>query len=96
MMSDALPDIKPIFQCMGLLEIGKVKIEEQGIKFLITDIERSVCDAVKYRNKIGIDVMAEIIDNYLQRSDRSLSRLAEYAKQLRVYSTLHQILQIKL
>lgn len=92
----AFPDIKPIFQCMDLLEIGKVKIEEQGIKFLITDIERSVCDAVKYRNKIGIDVMAEIIDNYLQRSDRSLSRLAEYAKQLRVYSTLHQILQIKL
>lgn len=92
----AFPDIKPIFQCTDLLEIGKEKIEEQGIKFLITDIERSVCDAVKYRNKIGIDVMAEIIDNYLQRSDRSLSKLAEYAKQLRVYSTLHQILQIKL
>ena len=90
------PDIKLIFQRNDLLEIGWVEIEEQGIKVLITDIERSVCDAVKYRNKIGIDVMAEIIDNYLKHTNRNLSRLTEYAKKLRVYSTLHQILQIKL
>lgn len=90
------PDIKPVFQRNDLLEIGKVEIEEQGIKVLITDIERSVCDAVKYRNKIGIDVMTEIIDKYLQHSDRNLSRLTEYSKKLRVYLTLHQILQVKL
>jgi len=90
------PDIKPVFQRNDLLEIGKTEITEQGIRVLITDVERSVCDAVKYRNKIGIDVMAEIIDNYLRRSDRNLSRLSEYAKKLRVYSNLHQILQVKL
>lgn len=90
------PDIKPVFQRNDLLEIGKAEIEEHGIKVLITDIERSVCDAVKYRNKIGIDVMTEIIDNYLRRTDRNLSRLTVYAKKLRVYSTLHQILQVKL
>lgn len=90
------PDIKLVFQRSALLNIGKVKIEEQGFKLYITDIERSVCDAVKYRNKIGIDVMTEIIDNYLSRRDRNLSRLTEYAKCLRVYSTLHQILQVKL
>lgn len=90
------PDIKPVFQRNDLLEIGKAEIEEKGIKVLITDIERSVCDAVKYRNKFGIDVMTEIIDNYLRRTDRNLSRLTVYAKKLRVYSTLHQILQVKL
>ncbi len=92
----AFPDIKLVFQRNELLEIGKIEIEEQDINVLITDIERSVCDAVKYRNKIGIDVMTEIIDNYLRRTDRNLSKLTEYAKKLRVYSTLHQILQVKL
>lgn len=92
----AFPDIKLVYQRKDLLEIGKVEIEEQGIKVFMTDIERSVCDAVKYRNKIGIDVMTEIIDNYLRHTERNLSRLTEYAKQLRVYSTLHQILQVKL
>ena len=52
--------------------------------------------SLKYRNKIGIDVMTEIIDNYLRRADRNLSKLTEYAKKLRVYFTLHQILQVKL
>lgn len=89
-------DIRLVFQRNDLLEIGKVEIEEQRITVFMTDIERSVCDAVKYRNKIGIDVMTEIINNYLRRSDRNLSRLTEYAKKLRVYSTLHQILQVKL
>ncbi len=90
------PDIKLVFQRSELLEIGKTEVEVEGIRLLITDMERSVCDAVKYRNKIGIDVMTEIIDNYLRRQDRNLSRLTEYAKKLRVFSTLHQILQVKL
>lgn len=90
------PDIKLVFQKKELLDIGKTEREEQGVRFMITDLERSVCDAVKYRNKIGIDVMNEIINSYLKRKDRNLSRLTEYAKQLRVYTTLHQILQIKL
>lgn len=90
------PDIKLVFQRSDLLDIGRSIITEQGIKLIITDIERSVCDAVKYRNKIGIDVMVEIVDNYLRSSHRNISRLTEYSKLLRVYSTLYQILQVKL
>ena len=90
------PVIRLVFQRSELLEIGKVKENIQGFHIWITDIERSVCDSVKYRNKIGIDVMNEIIDNYLLIPDRNLTKLTEYAKELKVYSTLYQILQIKL
>ena len=86
------PDIKLVFQRNELLEIGKVEIEEQGLKVLMTYLERSVCDAVKYRNKIGIDVMTEIIDNYLRRTDRNLSKLTEYAKKTAcVFHTISNI-----
>lgn len=90
------PDIKPVFQRKELLPIGRTNVTVQGINFAITDIERSVCDAVKYRNKIGIDVMSQIIDNYLSRPNRNLSKLSDYSQMLRIYSTLHTILQIKL
>lgn len=90
------PDIRLVYQRAQLLEIGKEEKNIQGFNVWITDLERSVCDAVKYRNKIGIDVMNEIIDSYLLIPDRNLSKLTEYAKSLKVYSTLHQILQIKL
>lgn len=90
------PKIKPVYQRTELLDIGKMEIEEQGIKLWMTNLERSVCDAVKYRHKIGMDVMTEIIDCYLRNPKRNLSRLTSYAKQLRVYGTLYQILQVKL
>ncbi|MDD5870383.1 MAG: hypothetical protein PUC77_02705 [Bacteroidales bacterium] len=90
------PDITLVYQRKELLDIGKTQIVVQGIRLTITDVERSVCDAVKYRHKIGIDVMVEIIDNYLRLPNRNISKLAEYAKQLRVYNILYTILQVKL
>lgn len=36
-----------------------------GFHVRVYDMERCVCDAVKFRNKVGIDVCSEIIKNYL-------------------------------
>lgn len=41
----------------------------EGYDIRIYDKERCVCDAFKFRNKIGIDFCSEIIDNYLARLD---------------------------
>ena len=71
-------------------------MEIDGYKIAIYDIERCVCDAIKHRNKIGIDVCAEILNNYLKRPERNLSRLMDYARQMRVTSTLEKYLEIRL
>lgn len=63
-----------------------------GYKVKIFDLEKCVCDAVKFRNKIGIDVCTEIIKNYLKRRDRNLAKLMKYAKVLRVEKTLEMYL----
>jgi hypothetical protein len=55
-----------------------------------------VCDAIKYRNKIGTDVMAEILNAYLSSSQVNIDLLCRYAKALRVYSTLKQYLEVKM
>ena len=78
------------------MKIGVTEMEICGYQVKITDVERSVCDAVKYRNKIGLDVCSEIINEYLKRKDRNISRLCEYAKQLRVYNTLSKYLEVVL
>ena len=76
------------------LDFGITKQIIAGYTVKITDIERSVCDAVKYRNKIGIDICTEVIRNYLKRSDRNISRLMNYASKLRVAKTLSMYLQM--
>lgn len=78
------------------LILGVIETEISGYKVKITDVEKSVCDAVKYRNKIGLDVCSEVIREYLKRKDRNITRLCEYAKQLRVYNTLSKYFEIAL
>lgn len=80
----------------SILEIGVATMEIDGFSIKLYDVERSVCDAVKFRNKVGIDVCSEIINNYLERPDRNLSKLMDYARLLRVGTILEQYLQVKL
>lgn len=59
-------------------------------------IESGVFVMLKYRNKIGIDVMAEILNSYLSYPKKNLSLLPQYAKQLRVYNLLSTYLDVKI
>lgn len=79
-----------------ILEVGATTMKMEGYIFRVYDVERCVCDAVKFRNKVGMDVCAEIINNYLERSNRKISKLMDYARQLRVANTLEKYLQVKL
>jgi predicted transcriptional regulator of viral defense system len=94
-----LPDYPPITLCYWqheYYELGIVRQEINGYTVNIYDLEKSVCDAVKYRTKIGIDVCSEILKNYLKRRDRDISKLIEYAKRMRVEKILKTYLDIQL
>ena len=94
-----LPEYPPIdlyYWKKENLEFGVVEKEISGYKVLITDMERSVCDAVKYRNKIGLDVCGEVIDNYLKNENRNITLLHEYAGRLRVKNILTKYLETRL
>jgi hypothetical protein len=78
------------------LEFGIEERDISGYRVRITDLERSVCDAVKYRNKIGLDLCSEIIRSYIRKRERNLSRLADYAKKLRIEKVMNSYLEIAL
>ena len=92
----AFPQVEIHYYSESLLNIGVTDATVDGFKIRLYDVERCVCDAVKFRNKIGFDVCSEIINNYLERPDRNLSRLMDYARLLRVGVILEQYLQVKL
>lgn len=92
----AFPQIEIHHYTDKILNVGVMKTTIDGYIINVYDAERSVCDAVKFRNKIGIDVCAEIIGNYLERPERNISKLMDYAKLLRVNTTLEKYLEVKL
>lgn len=79
-----------------VLNIGVSQMTIDGFSVNVYDVERCVCDAVKFRNKVGMDVCSEIINNYLERPERNISRLMDYARILRVSATLEKYLEVKL
>ena len=76
------------------LTLGVEEAEISSHKVRMTNAERSVCDAVRYRNKIGEDLCLEIVRNYLKRPDRKIGLMMEYAKALRVGKILGNYLTI--
>lgn len=78
------------------LDLGVIRERVGKWKLPVYDLERSVCDALRYRNKIGIETSSEILRNYLRRPDRNLEKLHSYAKELRIDSLLSTYLQISL
>lgn len=78
------------------LGIGVIQKELSGYAVRITDLERTVCDAIKYRNKIGLDICGEVIDNYLKKENRNISLLHEYAGKLRLRTVLTKYLETRL
>ena len=90
-----LPDYPPValyYWSQSVFELGISEREIEGYKVRIYDLEKSVCDAVKFRNKIGVDISSEILKNYLVRSDRNLTRLNEYAKKMRVANIMNGLI----
>ena len=94
-----VPDIMGIILCYWqekYCTMGVVETEIANHIVKIFCIEKSVCDAIKFRNKIGIEVAIEILKNYLKRKERNISLLMDFAKQMRILSTMRQYLEMGL
>ena len=90
-----LPDYPPValyYWSQASFELGVEEKEIEGYKVRIYNLEKSVCDAVKFRNKIGVDISSEILKNYLSRTDRNLTRLNEYARRMRVANIMNNLI----
>lgn len=90
------PPTKIYFWSADYYEIGKVSTTNNEEQITIYDKEKSVCDAVRYRNKIGTDITSEVLRNYLKETDRNLDKLMKYAERMRISTVLNQYLTMML
>ena len=47
-------------------------------------LERSVCDTIRFRADIGVEMVEHIVRNYMKRENRQMERLLAYADAMRV------------
>lgn len=58
-------------------------------------LERSVCDTIRFRADIGIEMVENIVQNYMKRENRQMERLFAYADAMRVGKIVRTTLEQK-
>lgn len=74
-------------------EMGVEVINTPGGPIRIYNREKTLCDSLRFWNKIGLDVALEALRNYLKSSEASRTRLLKYAKSCRIESTMRRYLE---
>lgn len=93
----ALPDYPPIkiyYWDDNQYGLGQVKIMRENVGLRVYSLEKTVCDFIKFRNKIGLDVTKEVLKNYLALRNRNLHKLMAFAKELGISTIARQYLEI--
>ena len=62
----------------------------------VYDRERTSCDCFKYRTKLDNEMFNQAINAYAADKKKNLSNLSSYAKKMRVYKKLMDVIEVLL
>ena len=75
-------------------ELGIQMIERDGVNLRVYNMEKTICDCIRYRNKIGQDIVSEAIKEYIRKPNKNFVLLMEYAKECRVAKILAKYMEV--
>jgi predicted transcriptional regulator of viral defense system len=82
---------------LDMAKLGVMELSSgMGHQVIVYDAERTVCDAVRSRNKMDNQVFIDALRNYAARRDKDLNRIGDYARKMGVYRILRQYLEVLL
>ena len=78
------------------LSLGKTTGEFNGIELSVYDRERTICDCFKYKSKMDNEMFNKAINAYVADDNKNLSNLSKYAKEMRVYKKVTELMEVML
>jgi len=92
-----LPDYPPIklyyFSEKYYMD-GVEKIDINGNIIKIYNIEKTICDCLRYEDKISKDIIVESIKEYVKRRDKNISKLMKYAAKAKVKDVVQKYIEV--
>lgn len=80
-----------------LFGLGRITLTTPaGNNVPVYDLERTICDVIRSRNKIGTETFLSALKLYAASPKKDLNKLNEYAKKMRVSNVLRQYLEVLL
>jgi predicted transcriptional regulator of viral defense system len=95
-LSPALADgckvyyVKPELHDMGICSLPS----KMGHEVTVYDIERTICDVLRSRNRMSSQTVAEAMKDYAARENINWNLLSEYARIFKVTKLMRQYLEV--
>ena len=77
------------------LGLTKLKLNDD-LEIKVYNIERTICDIIRDRNKIDPQIFNNAMKEYLKRKDKNLKRLYEYARKFKIDKILEKYMEVLL
>lgn len=101
--SDCIPSAAIKSECKvyyikpELFELGKTNLKTPaGNEVPAYDLERTICDVIRGRNKLGTETFLAALKLYAASPKKDLNKLHAYATKMRVANILRQYLEVLL
>ncbi len=78
------------------LNIGKSTGNFNGVILSVYDRERTICDCFKYRTKLDNEIFNKAVNAYAADEKKNLANLSKYAKEMKLYRKVMNIMEVLL
>jgi len=73
--------------------LGRITINIDGEEIAIYDQEKTICDCLRFRKRLGLDVALEGLKAYLRKPGHDIQKLIDYAVLCRIHSVMNAYLE---
>ncbi len=78
-----------------LFELGKIQMTTPfGNDITVYDLERTVCDVIRSRNKVGSETFLAALKMYAANPNKNLNKLSSYAKEMRIAGVVRKYMEV--
>ena len=79
-----------------IYELGRITDDFDGVMLPVYDRERTICDCFKYRSRLDNEIFNKALNAYANDTKKNLHNLSVYAKKLRVYKKVTELMEVLL
>lgn len=79
-----------------IYELGRITDDFDGVMLPVYDRERTICDCFKYRSRLDNEIFNKALNAYANDPKKNLQNLSAYAKKLRVYKKVTELMEVLL
>lgn len=78
-----------------LQDLGKITVlSPYGKKIYTYDLERTICDIVRSKSRMDMQIFTDALKRYPKRKDKNLSNLMKYAKEFKIEQKIREYMEV--